>query len=89
LVPNWVEGGVASYYAKKYRVFVAKTKNNGFGIWQKNLPIGYDVLAVVENANENFLGVGAAAGDFKIKVDAKTEKHIQFVLYKNFDGFLK
>jgi hypothetical protein len=93
-VSNWTMGSRTMYYSLPYRndVFVIDNRNDQFDVWQKNDPIGYDLLFL--NTHFHNLNIGQyvncdrveAAGKTEIKLNGAKVDTVEFIWCHNYRG---
>ena len=93
-VTNWTMGSRVMYYSLPYRreVFVVDNRKDQFDLWEKKLPIGYDLLFL----NSHFEDLDIAAHAHCKYVDVAGEKDLilngskvdsfKFVWCRNYQG---
>jgi 4-amino-4-deoxy-L-arabinose transferase-like glycosyltransferase len=94
-VTEWTMGSRMIYYSLPYKseVFVIDQRRDQFDLWQKNSPVGYDILFVSSHFSNEDIGKKFRCGEARVakKIDillrgAKVDT-IEYVWCRNFQGF--
>jgi hypothetical protein len=94
-VTEWTMGSRMIYYSLPYRneVFVIDQRKDQFDFWQKNSPLGYDILFVKSHFSDEDIPQKFRCGEARVakKIDivlhgAKVDT-IDYVWCGNFQGF--
>jgi hypothetical protein len=94
-VTEWTLGSRMIYYSLPYKnkVFVIDQRKDQFDFWQKDSPVGYDILFVQshfsnEDIPKKFRCDGAlAAKKIDIRLRGAKVDTIEYVWCRNFQGF--
>ncbi len=93
-VSNWTMGSRTMYYSLPYKneVFVIDNRQDQFDVWQKNEPLGYDLLFL--NTHFNDLDIKKQVSCEQTDVAGKTDlllngakvDTVEFVWCRNYQG---
>jgi 4-amino-4-deoxy-L-arabinose transferase-like glycosyltransferase len=93
-VSNWTMGSRTMYYNLPYKneVFVIDNRKDQFDVWQKNEPLGYDLLFINTHFNELDIKKQVSceqtdvAGKTDLLLNGATVDTIEFVWCRNYQG---
>ncbi len=93
-VSNWTMGSRAMYYNLPYKneVFVIDNRQDQFDVWQKNDPLGYDLLFLNTHFNELDIkkhvrcGQTDVAGKTDLLLNGAKVDTVEFVWCRNYQG---
>lgn len=96
-VSNWTMGSRIMYYSSIYgnKVFVVDDRRDQFDIWQKNAPLGYDLLFLNTHFHELNIEKYAhcdrveAAGKTDIKLNGAKVDTVEYIWCHNYQGVRK
>ena len=93
-VSNWTMGSRTMYYNLPYKnaVFVIDNRQDQFDVWQKNDPLGYDLLFLTTHFNELDIkkhvrcGQTDVAGKTDLLLNGAKVDTVEFVWCRNYQG---
>ena len=93
-VSNWTMGSRAMYYNLPYKneVFVIDNRQDQFDVWQKNEPLGYDLLFINTHFNELDIKKNVCceradvAGKTDLLLNSAKVDTVEFVWCRNYQG---
>ena len=93
-VSNWTMGSRTMYYNLPYKheVFVIDNRKDQFDVWQKNEPLGYDLLFINTHFNELDIkkhvrcGQTDVAGKTDLLLNGAKVDTVEFVWCRNYQG---